>query len=119
MRVERCDFIARIEVNGRIFLRDDIHRTAERRAAKTIGNNALVNLDALNHIGRNVVQRQIVAQLPDGRLVDIESHPFSLKSAHRNSRCTAHATRVSHGDASCACKCVVDTRRRSFQLPRS
>ena len=116
VRVERSNLVTRIEIDGRIFLCHHVHRAAQRRPAEAVGYNALVNLNALNHIGRDIVKRHIIRQLPDSRLININTHTLAFEPAHRYSRRAAHTACVADGYARCPRQSVVNVRRGAFQL---
>ena len=116
MGVVASHLVGRVEVVFRIFLRHHIDRTAQRTAAELVGHDAFVDFDALNHVGRNVVDVHKIAHLPHRRFVDKHPHALSFQSAHRDARGAAHTAGGAHRHAGHALQHAVEGGGRAFQL---
>ena len=78
MRIVRSHLIRSVKVLRRVLLEHYIHRSAHSRATKLVGYDPLVDLHPLDHIGRDVIDRDEVAHLAKGRLVNVDAHSLAF-----------------------------------------
>ena len=110
MRMKRTDLIRAIEVEGRVLLHHNIHRTAHAVSPELVGDDPLVDLDMIDHIYGDVIETNHIGELPDRLLIYIDSHTLTFEATYREARATPHPTCLADRDASCTGKDVVDTR---------
>ena len=115
--VERAYLIREVEVEGRVLLGHHVDGTTQRRTAKAIGHQTLIDLDALNHVGGHVVESHEIAKLRHRSLVDIHTDALTLQATNGDARGAAQSACVSDGDTHGARQHVVQVVGSALQLP--
>ena len=110
MCVKRADLIRAIEVEGRVLLQHNIHRSAHAVSPELVGDDPLVDLDMIDHIYGDVIETDHIGELPDRLLIYIDPHTLTFESTYGEARATPHTTCLADRDAGCTGKDVVDAR---------
>ena len=110
MRMKRTDLIRAIEVEGRVLLQHNIHRSAHAVSPELVGDDPLVDLDMIDHIYGDVIETDHIGELPDRLLIYIDSHTLTFESTYGEARATPHPTCLADRDTSCTGKHIIDTR---------
>ena len=82
MSIEGLDGVGEVEVARRVFLEYDVDGAAHRGAAKLGRDDALVDLNPLDHTDGDVVDVDKIGVIVHGRFVDKEANAFTLEATH-------------------------------------
>ena len=116
VRIERFQRVTKVRVTCRILFQYQIDGPAHCRASKFGRNDTLVNLNAINHVDRDIVDVDKVRIIVHGRLVDKEPDPFSLQAAHGQSCSASHSARRAQCHSDRLRQDVCNACHRSAQL---
>ena len=99
-----------------IFLQDDVHGTAHRRTAELGRDHALVDLDPVDHVHRDVVEVQEIGLVVHGGVVQEEADPLPFQAAHGQPGRAADAAGGADGHAHRLGQDALDIAHRSLEL---
>ena len=109
--VERPDAVGGVEIVDFLPVRHDVHCSAQRVGAEPCGHHTLVNLNMIDHVDRQIGQRDVASFCVQRHTVEEVSHGVARHAVDAQVEVGAHTTLFTYLHASRAVDNAVQTRQ--------